>query len=110
MHLKPRDIVEFLFFGMLIAGLIVGSAVFESSPTSSIVWVAIFGSIILWIVYIAIVIHQRKVEHRRPKLKMNVNGQWVDVDTLSTPRRPVQLFDQDEAAIKHLDFNPKEKA
>lgn len=111
-HITPKDVVEFILFGLAIVAMIVVAGIIESAPITLSVWIVVVLAAILWFTWIVLVARERNREARRPKLKMMWNGQWVDVDSLSpvnTPRRQVQFFDQDETNIHHLDFN-KEQA
>jgi Zn-dependent protease with chaperone function len=108
-HIKPRDILEFILFGFGFLALVLIAAFLESGPIALILWVAVSLGFILWIIFAVIVARQRAAEAAKPRLKMMHNGQWMDVAVIeqlnNSPRRPVQLFDQDEDAIQHLDFH-----
>lgn len=111
-HIKPRDILEFFLFGIGILALIVLAGFLESAPLSVSIWVAVVLSVALWIVWFVLIAKERNKEAAAPKLKIMRNGQWVDVmtgDTSPRTRREARIFDQDEAAIQHLDFDNKEK-
>lgn len=116
-HLKPKDIIEFLAFGLGFVALIVIAGFLESSPIGISMWIAVVLALLLWIVWAIIVINDRKAQAATPRLKIMRNGQWVDVTpsiarefTGNSPRRDqIGVYDQDEDAIRHLDYNPKEK-
>ena len=109
-HLKPKGIIEFLAFGLGFVALIVIAGFLESSPIGISMWVAVILSLLLWIVWAIIVINDRKRQAATPNLMIMQNGVWMEVvaDKPAT-RREARLFDQDEAAIQHLDCTPKEK-
>ena len=97
-HIRPKDVVEFLLIGLAVTVLIIVAGILESAPLGIALWLAVALAVILWVTWFIIVGIQRNNDSRRPKLKILRNGQWVDVEhvsDLSTPRRPVQLFDQD---------------
>ena len=109
-HLKPRDIVEFLLFGLGFLALIVIAGFLENAPIGISMWVAVVLALALWIVWAIIVINDRKNQAKAPKLFITKNGVWAEVVSgAPTTRREARIFDQDEAAIQDLDFNNKEK-
>lgn len=112
-HIKPIDIVEFLLFGFGFLALIILAGFLESAPLGITIWVAIGLAFLLWILFAVLRARQRSAEAAKPRLKMMHNGQWLDVAVIEqiqqSPRRPVQIFDQDEEAIKHLDFDNANK-
>lgn len=107
-HIKPIDIVEFLLFGIGFLALIILAGFLESAPLGITVWVAVGLAFFLWLTFFVLRARQRAAEAAKPKLKMMHNGQWLDVAVIEqlnhSPRRPVQIFDQDADAIQHLDF------
>ena len=110
-HLKPRDIVEFLLFGLGFLALIVIAGFLENAPIGISMWVAVVLALALWIVWAIIVINDRKREAAAPKLYIMKNGVWAEVVNGQQPatRREARIFDQDADVIQHLDYNPKEK-
>lgn len=109
-HLKPKDIIEFLAFGLGFVALIVIAGFLESSPIGISMWVAVILALMLWIVWAIIVVNDRKRQAAIPKLMIMQNGVWAEVAPVQpTTRREARIFDQDEDAIRHLDYNPKEK-
>lgn len=97
-HLTFRDVASILLGTVGILAIVLVAAYMESGPLGSVVVVALVLSVILWGVYAVSVVHDRKKDAKRPKLKIYRNGKWIDVvnlEDVSTPRRPVNLFDQD---------------
>ncbi|QCG77533.1 hypothetical protein SEA_DIZZYRUDY_36 [Microbacterium phage DizzyRudy] len=106
-HIKPRDIVEFFLFAFVIMVLILVTGVLESAPLEQAVLVAIPLAIALWLTWFILIARERARDHRRPDLKIMVDGKWVSVDSkvgaqafsaaYLQPRSatPVQIFDQD---------------
>ncbi|AWN03282.2 hypothetical protein PBI_CAMILLE_35 [Microbacterium phage Camille] len=113
-HIKPRDILEFFLYGIGIVALILIAGYLESAPLGAALWVAVILAVALWIVWFVIVARQRKQENAEPTLWMMQNGLWTAMDGSGRTRparlrEAAQLFDQDEAAIAHLDFDNKEQ-
>ena len=106
-HIKPRDIVEFFLFGLIFVALIGFAGFLETAPLSLTMLVALVVGLGLWITWFILVVRQRAREHRRPDLKIMVDGKWVSVDSkvgaeaftaaYLQPKSatPVQIFDQD---------------
>lgn len=104
-HIKPKDVIEFFLIALGFMALMVVASILESAPLGIALWLAVALSVILWIAWWVVVVIQRNKETQKPKLKIMSNGEWVDVDSpngaaalasaYSTPRRPIQLFDQD---------------
>jgi hypothetical protein len=114
-YIKLRDILEFLMWGFGIVALIFLAGFLETAPLGITMWVAVLLAIVLWIAWIIIVAKQRKAESNKAVLWMVIDGYWVAQDG-SGRRVPMRrtnnqpVFDQDEDAIKHLDFEAnKEK-
>lgn len=112
-HIKPKDIVEFMVFGLLVALLIFVSGYLESTPIYQGVIVAGVLASILWIIWGVLTYRDR-----RPRLMVWIDGRgWVDTsendetyeDVFLHPKavklRQTQLYDQDADAIAHLDFD-----
>ena len=103
-HIKPKDVIEFFLIALGFMALMVVASILESAPLGIALWLAGALSVILWIAWWVVVVIQGNKENRA--LKIMVNGKWEDVDspagaamlaqTYSTPRRPIQLFDQDD--------------
>lgn len=120
---KIRDLVTFLLMALGIATLIVLSAFLESSPLGISVWVATVVGTVLWIVWGILAYKEHKpIEPIEPILWVSNGKEWVATDGsgrtrpfnyIPRPRGRSILFDQDEDAIHHLDFdtsNKKEQA
>jgi 4-hydroxybenzoate polyprenyltransferase len=99
-HLKPRDIVESLLFLICFTALFAFAGYLETAPLGLSMWMAGGLAIVLWIAYILIVVHQRKIEERRPILWMKINGKWVAQDGTGRIHPMHQneqpIFDQDQ--------------
>lgn len=99
-HLKPRDILEVLLFLIGFIAIFAFAGYLETAPLGYAMWMAGILAVILWIVYIAIVAHQRKEEVNKPTLWMVVDGYWVAQDgsgrRFPTKKTTQPIFDQDQ--------------
>lgn len=110
MHIKPKDIVEFLLIGILVVALIFLAGFLETAPLGITMWVAVFLAVLLWIAWGVLVILQRREEDKplvtMPELWVSNGKEWVSMSdpTKKRPfvsradsRRAATIFDQEEA-------------
>lgn len=96
--MKIKDIVQGLLMAIGLTLLIFLVAAVDSLP----MWFLLIVGIFFWIVWLLLIIRERRSS---VKLKIMIDGKWVDVDSLTAAqtaqhiyRRPatMQIFDQEE--------------
>lgn len=111
-HITPKDLVEFLGFGLGFVVLIILAGSLEAAPLGIAILFAIVAAFVLWVVWAIIVIRDRKGSAGKT-LWVSDGTQWIAADGSGRTRpfntRTGVLFDQDEDAVKHLDFTPDGK-
>lgn len=95
-HIKPKDILEFLLFGVALVVLFIVCGM-ENAPLPVLLPTLGLVSLILWITWFCIVAYERKQRAEKPKLKMMHNGEWHDlVEVEYVPKRQdFPIYDQD---------------
>lgn len=102
MHIKPKDLLEFFLFGLIVVALLVLCSL-ESAPLPILLWTLLPIAGVLWIVWFIMLALERKKEARR-RLKIYRNGEWVDTDDFVPHPRIAQFYDQDNDPHDNPDY------
>jgi hypothetical protein len=94
-HIKPKDILEFLLYGLAFVALIVVCGL-ENAPLGILLPVLVIVALPLWIGWFVLVAYERKKRAGQPRLKMMHNGEWLDVVEVEyvPQRRDIPIYDQ----------------
>lgn len=106
--IKPKDILEALFYAFLVFILVFLAGFLETAPLGISMWVAAILGAMLWAVWLGLVIRERIEENKPlvtdPLLWISDGEKWVAMDgsgktkpfATRRERREETLFDQED--------------